>query len=100
MVLNEMKLPEEPEGLLVKTSGGEALGGGVAALPDAAMVCSCENVSKGAICCSVKDDGITDLGELKKATKAGTGCGGCLPMVKDIMAYALEEMGVSVKKSI
>ncbi len=100
MVINKMKLPEEPESLLVKTSGTEPIGGGVGALPDAAMVCSCENVSKGAICCAVKDDGLTDLADLKNATRAGTGCGGCMPMVKDLLTFSLEEMGVTVKKTI
>lgn len=99
MTLNKMKLPDEPESLIISTSGDNNAIGGVEALPDEAMICSCENVSKAAICDAVKD-GTTDIGELKTCTKAGTGCGGCLPMVKDLMTHTLNEMGVEVKKVI
>src|SRR5690606_16885997 len=57
-----------------------------------------EGVTKGNICTAVTADGITDLGELKKCTKAGTGCGGCLPMVKDLLTETLKSQGKVVKK--
>ena len=99
MTLNNMKVPEDAESLIIHTSGDGPAGGGVDALPDAAMICSCENVSKGAICDAVKA-GNTDMFSVKTCTKAGTGCGGCVPMVKDIIDYTLSEMGVTVKKVI
>jgi nitrite reductase (NADH) large subunit len=40
-------IPGTPEGLLLGERGEAAGGGGLAALPDAAQVCSCNNVSKG-----------------------------------------------------
>ena len=50
---------------------GEAAGIGVAALPATAQICSCNNVTKGAICAAI-DAGCTTLGALKKRTKAAT----------------------------
>ncbi len=97
MTLNSMKIPEEPESLIIKTSGSDDGGSGVEALPDSAMICSCENVSKGDIIQAVKD-GNQDLASLKACTKAGTGCGGCLPLIKDIQTLALKELGIEVKK--
>lgn len=94
--LNSLPIPEEPERMIIKLSGGEDAFGGAGSLPDEAMICSCENVSKGDICNAVKD-GATDLEALKTCTKAGTGCGGCMPMVKDLMVDTLKELGVSVK---
>lgn len=99
MTLNEMKVPAEPESLIVKTNGSEDSGNGIGTLPDTAMICSCENVSKADICNAVKD-GKQELGELKACTKAGTGCGGCLPMVKDLMTHTMSEMGITVKKTL
>ena len=54
---------------------GAAKGIGVDMLPDAALICSCNSVSKGQICDAVKG-GVTTLGALKKATKCATSCGG------------------------
>jgi nitrite reductase (NADH) large subunit len=67
-------------------------------LPDEALICSCENVSKGDICSSVTDGTCTDVAGIKKCTKAGTGCGGCVPMVNDLLNATLKQMGKEVKK--
>lgn len=37
---------------------------------------------------------------LKKNTKACTGCGGCGPMVNDILKFTLEGLGYKVKKTL
>ena len=49
---------------------------GAAALPDSTQICSCNNVSKGAICAAI-DAGCTTLGALKKADQGRQSCGGC-----------------------
>ena len=38
-----------------------------------------QNVLKGAIGSAIKE-GITSIEDLKKKTKIGTGCGGCMPL--------------------
>ncbi len=101
MVNNKMVLPPNPEDLILGARGGE---GGVQLnvldLPDDAIICSCENVLKGGICSSINNDKITNVLELKSATKAGTGCGGCMPMVNDLLDSTLKSNGVIVKKVI
>ena len=95
---NGIKLPQEPASLILPQSGGSpALG--VDALPAAAIICSCHNVSKGAVCCQV-DAGVTELGELKAATKAGTGCGGCSALLKQVFEHELSARGVVVDRSL
>ncbi len=42
-----------------------------------AMICSCNNVTKGASARAV-DAGATTIGAMKKCTKAATSCGGCV----------------------
>ena len=57
-------------------------GGGAACrrrLPDEAAVCSCNNVTAGAIRCAVTEAGCTDVAGVKACTRAGTSCGSCLP---------------------
>lgn len=99
--LLRMAIPPDPEDLILGSrNGGAQEGQGLLDLPDAAVVCSCEGVNKGAICCAVNDEGISELGALKKHTKAGTGCGGCLPMVKDLLTESLQKQGKVVKKVI
>ncbi|MEQ8219900.1 MAG: nitrite reductase large subunit NirB [Arenibacter sp.] len=101
MYLNEMPLPKNPENLILGSRGGEDMSFGSAMdLPDTAVVCSCEAVTKGQICCSVKDDGNESVKAISKATKATTGCGGCKPMVDDLVKETLKSLGKVVKESI
>ncbi len=95
VVLNGMPIPEHPEELILpmRTGGGKGLG--VEMLPDSALVCSCNNVSKGVICVAVQE-GCATLGGLKKKTKAATSCGGCGPLAKQIMDAELKKRGVTV----
>ncbi|MET0839127.1 MAG: nitrite reductase large subunit NirB, partial [Marmoricola sp.] len=69
-------------------------------LPDAANVCSCNNVSAGAIRCAVTEQGCTDLAGVKGCTKAGTSCGSCLPLVKKLVTTELEKSGVAVSNAL
>jgi nitrite reductase (NADH) large subunit len=68
-------------------------------LPDEAVICSCESVTKKAICAAV-DTGAMTIPEIKKCTKAGTGCGGCVPMVKDLMLGAMKAGGRYIRTVI
>jgi nitrite reductase (NADH) large subunit len=95
---NGIALPKDPSGLILPQSEG-APTLGADALPDSATICSCHNVSKGAVCCQV-EAGITDLGELKAVTKAGTGCGGCSALLKQVFEHELSARGVAVDKSL
>ncbi|MDB5976737.1 MAG: Nitrite reductase large subunit [Nevskia sp.] len=99
-MLNRMPLPERPESLILPALDGAAKPGlGVGALPAAAQICSCNNVSKAAICAAI-DEGATTLGALKKCTKAATSCGGCGPLVTQILKYELTARGVAVSNHI
>jgi nitrite reductase (NADH) large subunit len=68
VVLNGMPIPQQPEELILPLRAGGGKGLGVEMLPDSALVCSCNNVSKGAICQAVAE-GSSSLGSLKKKPK-------------------------------
>lgn len=100
-VNNKIVLPPNPEDLILGARGGAATeGAGVMSLPDDALICSCEAVTKGAICCAVTEQNTTSIEGMKKCTKAGTGCGGCVPMVKDLINGTLKENGLYIKNTI
>ncbi len=95
---NKILLPQHPEDLILPVrEGKKEEGTGITALPDEALICSCEGVTKGAICQAVSDQGCETVDEIKKCTKAGTGCSGCIPMVKDLMVYTLKQQGKYVR---
>ena len=98
--LNGMKIPENPEDLILGARGGEEASFGSALdLPDSAVICSCEAVTKGDICCKV-EEGITTVKGMAAANKATTGCGGCKPMVTDLINETLKAQGVVVKETV
>ena len=100
-VNSKVILPPNPEDLILGSRGGTEGGGlGVTSLPDEAIICSCESVTKGDICSQVIDNEILTLDGIKKCTKAGTGCGGCVPMVKDLIGHSMKQMGRVVRNII
>ncbi|THC43930.1 nitrite reductase large subunit NirB [Massilia sp. Mn16-1_5] len=100
MALNGIDLPEAPESLILPQASGAAKKGlGVDALPDTAQICSCNDVSKGTLCAAVQD-GATSIGALKKCTTAGTACGGCVPLVTQVLNAELAKQGVTVSRAL
>src|SRR5690606_18396702 len=75
--------PGDPAALISPAAFGEAALG--SALPDDAVICSCNNVTKASICGAIAE-GACDLAAIKGCTSAGTTCGGCLPTVGRILA--------------
>jgi len=98
---NAMPLPKNPEDLILGSRGGESSTmGSVMDLPDTAVICSCENVTKGTLCCSITDGTCESLSDVVKLTKATSGCGGCKPMVVDLVKEAQKSIGKEVKESL
>lgn len=99
MMLNKMELPESPEFLILPDSGGRKPALGVDKLPDSAQICSCNNVSKGQICAAVCE-GATSIGAIKSATRAGTSCGGCVPLATQVMKAEMKKQGMAVNNHV
>ncbi|MEU3820703.1 nitrite reductase large subunit NirB [Streptomyces sp. NPDC030392] len=71
--------PVAPEQLVLPAGAGAPVALGPESLPDDAVICSCHNVTKGAICEH------TTLPEVRKCTKAGTGCGSCVKVIQQLL---------------
>lgn len=96
---NKVVLPPNPEDVILGGRGGDTAdaGAGIVSLPDEALICSCESVSKGDICNAVSEGGCETVDAIKKCTKAGTGCGGCVPMIKDLVVHTMKAQGKYVR---
>ena len=65
-------------------------------LTDDTQICSCHNVTKGDVTKVVKDGTCKSIGDVKSCTKAGTGCGGCMPLVQTIFNTEMKAQGTEV----
>ncbi len=91
-------LPFEPARLA--GVGGEGEPDISSRIGDDAQVCFCNNVTKGAICSAIREHDLATVGAVKEHTTAGTGCGGCVPMVTGLLNAELEAAGKAVRKSL
>ncbi|MFV0458969.1 MAG: nitrite reductase large subunit NirB [Actinomycetales bacterium] len=69
-------------------------------LPADAAVCSCNNVTAGAIRVAVAERGCMDVPAVKACTRAGTSCGSCLPLVKKLVTTELAKSGVEISTAL
>ncbi|KAK4190811.1 putative nitrite reductase [NAD(P)H] [Podospora australis] len=69
-------------------------------LDDDTQICSCHNVTKADVVNVTKDGTCKSIGEVKTCTKAGTGCGGCMPLVTSIFNKTMKDMGNEVKNNL
>ncbi|MGH8598087.1 MAG: FAD-dependent oxidoreductase, partial [Gammaproteobacteria bacterium] len=98
--LNGIDLPEHPEDLILPQRAGKSGAAlGVNALPDSALICSCNNVSKATLIGAVAE-GCSILSDLKRCTKAGTSCGGCGVLVGQVLNKELEKRGIKVNRDL
>ena len=59
----------------------------VAAMKQSDIVCSCNSVTKGTILEAVQKHGLTTVEQVKMCTKASNSCGGCRPIVEQMLDY-------------
>ncbi|KAL8970353.1 MAG: hypothetical protein Q9197_003848 [Variospora fuerteventurae] len=94
MVKNQKALDVSPsEFILGAKKDGEDDGGD---LSSDTQICSCHNVTKGDVANVIRDGSCKSIGEVKSCTKAGTGCGGCMPLVQSIFNAEMKAMGTEV----
>lgn len=91
------ELPGNPYQLIAPAleAGAGASGIGVGALPDEAQICSCNNVSKGDLKAAIAG-GAHDVESLMTCTRAGTSCGSCVNLLKNL----LTEEGIEQSKAV
>jgi nitrite reductase (NADH) large subunit len=101
MSRGDLPTPEQPGQLIGPRYEGDAASPiGVDALAETAAVCSCNHVTKATICSAIADHGLTDVGHIKATTRAGTTCGGCVPLVTQLLTSELTKAGIEVNNHL
>jgi nitrite reductase (NADH) large subunit len=59
----------------------------IASIPTSKIICNCNSVTKGTIQEAIQRKGLTTVEEIKKCTRASSSCGGCKPLVSDLLSY-------------
>jgi nitrite reductase (NADH) large subunit len=81
----------EKTAILGDSSGGSGKGGsaGAATASDDEIICGCNGVTKGTICSAIRDNGLKSVEEVKNCTSASRSCGGCKPLVSELLEHVL-----------
>ncbi|WP_334144255.1 nitrite reductase large subunit NirB [Rhabdothermincola sp.] len=82
-----------PEGL----TGVQAYS--AASIPPEGSVCSCNRVTRANLSRAIAE-GCHTVGDLKRRTRAGTGCGGCLPVVEQVLGEELAAAGIETRRGM
>jgi nitrite reductase (NADH) large subunit len=97
-MLNAIDLPESPAALILPTSGEKPYLS-TDALPDTAIICACNNVTKADIINSISH-GASTIDAIIISTKASTGCGGCAALLKNVADTEFKTRVVDIKKDL
>src|SRR5581483_11372348 len=93
------ELPERVHELLFPGSADAEAAAG-AEIADDEQVCACNGVSKGAICAAIREQELASVGGVKACTRAGTGCGGCVPVVAKLLERELAAAGREMSRHL
>ncbi|UOQ93902.1 nitrite reductase large subunit NirB [Halobacillus shinanisalinarum] len=73
----------------------------IASMPEGEIICGCNGVTKGTILEAINSQDLTTVEQVKGCTNASRSCGGCKPLVSDLLEYTLgEEYDKNQKESI
>jgi NAD(P)H-nitrite reductase large subunit len=78
-----LQLHSPPSELILGVKSSKEDVQGADALPDETQICSCNNVTKGQLRKVICDKKCENVDQVKSFSKAGTGCGGCMPQVQE-----------------
>jgi nitrite reductase (NADH) large subunit len=100
MIRNGEDVTGKEKTVLLGDGGGKTKSGVdlVAGMSADEIVCGCNGVSKGAIVQAIQEKGCTSVNDIKACTKASASCGGCKPLVADVLTYVLGADGVKTVK--
>jgi nitrite reductase (NADH) large subunit len=69
-----------------------------AEMSDAATICGCVGVSKGAIIHAIHERGVNTLSQLKETTRASTGCGSCTQLCQALLKAVAPDFEEETRK--
>lgn len=99
MIKKEADISDTEKITILQPIGEEAGASLVATMSADEIICGCNGVSKGAIVQAIQEKGCTSVDEIKACTSASRSCGGCKPLVADVLQLTLgSEFDASAQK--
>ncbi|EXF52055.1 NADPH-nitrite reductase [Bacillus subtilis] len=89
MIQKEADISETSKISILQPLSQEAGTSITAAMSDDEIICGCNGVSKGAIIQAIQKKGCSSTDEIKACTGASRSCGGCKPLVEEILQHTL-----------
>ncbi|QCU13684.1 nitrite reductase large subunit [Bacillus subtilis] len=89
MIQKEANISETSKISILQPLSQEAGTSITAAMSDDEIICGCNGVSKGAIIQAIQEKGCSSTDEIKACTGASRSCGGCKPLVEEILQHTL-----------
>lgn len=89
MIQKEADISETSKISILQPLSQEAGTSITAAMNDDEIICGCNGVSKGAIIQAIQEKGCSSTDEIKACTGASRSCGGCKPLVEEILQHTL-----------
>ncbi|MGG1247030.1 NADPH-nitrite reductase [Bacillus spizizenii] len=89
MIQKEADITETSKISILQPLNQEAGTSITAAMSDDEIICGCNGVSKGSIIQSIQEKGCSSTDEIKACTGASRSCGGCKPLVEEILQHTL-----------
>ncbi|TCN26779.1 nitrite reductase large subunit NirB [Mesobacillus foraminis] len=89
MIQKQSDISDTSKVAILQPVGGEAEESLVAAMSADDIICGCNGVSKGTIVQAIQEKGCTSVDAIKACTSASRSCGGCKPLVADLLQHTL-----------
>ncbi|CAF1835040.1 NADPH-nitrite reductase [Bacillus subtilis] len=89
MIQKEADISETSKISILQPLSQEAGTSITAAMSDDEIICGCNGVSKGAIIQAIQEKGCSSTDEIKACTGASRSCGGCKPLIEEILQHTL-----------
>ncbi|HWO96620.1 MAG TPA: nitrite reductase large subunit NirB [Bacillus sp. (in: firmicutes)] len=89
MIQKQADISETAKVSILQPIGEEAGGSLVAGMTDDEIICGCNGVSKGTIVQAIQQQGCCSVDEIKACTSASRSCGGCKPLVAEVLQHTL-----------
>ncbi|MFC0560457.1 nitrite reductase large subunit NirB [Halalkalibacter alkalisediminis] len=89
IISKQKVITDEEKALILQPT--DPNGSQVAVMEHTDLICNCNGVTKGTIIEACQMQGLSTVEDVKKCTKASSACGGCKPLVTDLLAYIQSE---------
>ncbi|MGG3467091.1 nitrite reductase large subunit NirB [Neobacillus pocheonensis] len=99
MIQKQTDISDTMKVSLLQPLDQEVSGSIVSVLSDEEIICGCNGVSKGDIIQAIQQKSCSSVNDIKACTSASRSCGGCKPLVADLLQMTLgAEFAVSAQK--